>query len=430
MTRRKFRNSPRREPSTQRSFQEFILNQPAPQTSRTELLRLIRGGEDTFLELKVKLSNSERIAQEIVAMANTSGGTMVFGVNDQLRIEGLDYPEEVQNEIVRICRDEIVPPLIPFIDVIAFDNGRRIVALDVEGKRRPYRTRDGKFFLRIGADKREATREELSMFLEEIRPLGYENIPVYDGSEADIDDALLWSFARAFEFDRDVSLSYNTAEFLRRELLLAVPNGETFIPTVAAILLFGKNERVEELIPNSGLTAIRFSGNSSNSAIVEKLEINGNLLTQFESALAFVKRYCDLWDEKPRAFSVGADAPVSARGNFHRGVISEAIANALIHRDLALREAPSRILIYDGVIEIINARRTNGFVPPASRAIRFGLTQRLNPQIAAIFSSPAYEANLVKSDLPKLLRDAKEFSGRRAEIFTSNDEFRLKIYSN
>src|SRR5260370_15312910 len=110
-------------------------------------MRLVRGGEDTFLELKVKLSNPERIAQEIVAMANTGGGVIVFGVNDQLRVEGIEHPEEVQDQLVHICREEILPPLIPFIDKIAFDNGRRIVALDVEAKRPPYRARDGRSFL-------------------------------------------------------------------------------------------------------------------------------------------------------------------------------------------------------------------------------------------------------------------------------------------
>src|SRR5580765_5477348 len=143
MARRRFRSNQRHEPATERSLQEYFLSTPAPQTSRTELMRLVRGGEDTFLELKVKLSNPERIAQEIVALANTGGGVILFGVNDQMRVEGIEDGEAVQDELVRICREEIIPAIIPFIDRIAFDNGRRIVALDVEGKRRPYRTRDG-----------------------------------------------------------------------------------------------------------------------------------------------------------------------------------------------------------------------------------------------------------------------------------------------
>src|SRR5919112_3026801 len=177
MARRRFRSNQRHEPTTERSFQEYILSTSAPQTSRTELLRLIRGGEDTFLELKVKLSNTEKIAQEIVALANTGGGLMVFGVNDQMRVEGLDDAEGVQAELVRICREEVQPALVPFIDRVAFDNGRRIVALDVVGKTRPYRTRDGRFYIRIGAEKREASREELSSLIEEARPLRFENVP-------------------------------------------------------------------------------------------------------------------------------------------------------------------------------------------------------------------------------------------------------------
>jgi predicted HTH transcriptional regulator len=193
-------------------------------------------------------------------------------------------------------------------------------------------------------------------------------------------------------------------------------------------LLFGKNERVAELIPRSGVTAIRYAGDNANAPIVEKVEIKGNLLTLYESCIRFVKLYCDLWDEKPRTFIKDENSPVQARANYQQNVILEAIANALSHRDLALRDSQTRILIYDSFIEIINPRRTGGFTPPASRAIRYGITQRINPQIAAIFSNEAYEANLAGSNLPRLLRDSRLFAGRRAEIYTSNDEFKLKIY--
>src|SRR5882762_6976222 len=224
MARRRFRSNQRHEPATERSLQEYFLSTPAPQTSRTELLRLIRGGEDTFLELKVKLSNPEKIAQEIVALANTGGGVIVFGVNDQLRIEGVDDPESVQEELVRICREDIEPALVPFIDRIAFDNGRRVVALDIEGKRRPYRTKDGRFYVRIGSEKREATREALSALLNEVRPLGFENLPALGAAAADIDEAHLWSFLREFEgdaFDNAGATGYPTRNVLERDLLLA-----------------------------------------------------------------------------------------------------------------------------------------------------------------------------------------------------------------
>ena len=439
MARRKFRNQ-RHESLSERSFNEYVLSTPAPQTSRAELMRLVRGGEDTFLELKVKLSNTEKIAQEIVALANTSGGLIVFGVNDNMRVEGVDDAEEVREELVRICREQIVPAVVPYIDLIAFDNGRRVVALDVEGKRRPYRTRDGRFYIRMGAEKREASREELSALLDEARPVRYENLPVIGAELADIDEAHLWSFIREFEGDafengRDGG-SYATGEVLARDLLLATTvsaNGggsSEAMPTVAGILLFGRDVRVAELLPRSSITAIRFAGDTVQADPIERTQLTGNLHTLYESALRFIRRYCDLWEARPRSFP-GAhmeSAPVVARANYQRDAVSEAVANALVHRDLALRDQTSRLHIFDHSIEIINPRRAAGFAPGAQRAIRYGVPQLINPQLAAMFSNSAYGLDLARGGLPMLLRQARLFSGRRAEIHAFNDEFRLRLY--
>ncbi len=430
MPRRKFRHTQRFEPSNEQTLQEYLVNSTAPVTTRTELLRLIRGGEDTYLELKVKLSNSEKIAQGIVALANTDGGTIIFGVNDQLRIEGVGNPEWVQQELARICREEIVPSLVPMIDTIAFDSGKRIVALDIDGKRRPYRTRDGRFYLRFGAEKREVSRGELSAWLDEIKPLGFENIPLQGVSEEDFDDALLWSFASGFDDNAPNSSLYQTSDFLRKDLMLAVGTTDEFFPTVAALLLFGKNDRVAELLPRSNVTVARFSGDNGSAQLIEAVEVKGNLHTQYESILTFIKRYTDLGKEPPkRKLSLVTDAIVQARGNYHFYSVSEAIINALMHRDLAMRDIRTRINVYDNAIEFVNPRRTNGFSPPAARAIRYGITQRLNPQIAAIFTRREYGINAPHGGLPMILRQSNRFSGRKPEVYIANDEFKLKIFA-
>ena len=435
MARRRFRSNQRHEPSTERSFQEYILSTPAPLTSRTELLRLIRGGEDTFLELKVKLSNTEKIAQEIVALANTGGGVIVFGVNDQLRVEGVDDPESVQDDLVRICREEIQPPLVPFIDRISLDNGRRIVALDVDGKRRPYRTRDGRFYLRIGAEKREASREEISSLLDEARPLRYEDVPALGATMADIDEAHLWSYLREFEggaFEEATVVSYPTAEVLERDLLLATTDGQDIVPTVAGLMLFGHDERVAELLPRASVTATRFSGDSLQSTIVERIKLSGNLLTIYEGLTRFVRQYCDLSEVRPRSFAAMSEeeSPVPARSSYHRGVVAEAITNMLAHRDLALRDLPSRLHVFDHSLEFVNSRRSVGFSPVAQKAIRYGMPERLNPRLAAVLTSSAYGLKPALRGLPNLLREAKRFSNRKAEFVSFNDEFRLRLYGS
>ncbi len=428
MPRRKYRHSQRFENQGSRSHEEYLLSQPTQSTTRTELLRLIRGGEDTYLELKVRLSNSEKITQGIVALANTNGGTIIFGVNDQLRIEGVTNPEWVQEELARICREEIVPSIVPLIDNIAFDSGKRVVALDVQPRRKPYRTRDGRFYMRFGAEKREVSREQLSIWLDEIRPLGYENLPLFSAVEKDFDDGLLWTLAGAVEDVSPTINLYQTADFLKKDLILAVGGPDEFFPTVAALVLFGKDDRVQELFPRSVVTVARFSGENGNAQLVERLELKGNLHSQYEAIVRFIERYCDLEKDKPRKGLQLVGAPVAARSTYNVYAVREAIANALIHRDFALRDIPTRITIYDNFIEIINARRTQGFVPPASRAIRYGITQRLNPQIASIFSRREYGTSVPRGGVPMILKQSERIAGKRAELYTANDEFKLKIF--
>lgn len=430
MPRRRYRHSRSHDTSADHSFQEYLHNQPLQSTTRTELLRLIRGGEDTYLELKVKLSNPERITQGIVALANTDGGTIIFGVNDQLRIEGVANPEWVVQELTRICREDIEPPVVPMIDTIAFDSGKRIVALDVDGRKRPYRTRDGRFYMRFGSEKREVARDELSQWLDELRPLGFENIPLQTVTEQDFDDGLLWSFANAFETEAPNRTLYSTSDFLRKDLMLAIGQGDQFFPTVAALLLFGKNDRVAELLPRSNVTVARFSGDNGSAQLIEAVEAKGNLHTQYEAIMQFVQRYVDLGKDPPkRKLALVSDPVAKPRGRYHVYSVSEAIINALCHRDLALREIRTRINIYDGAIEVINPRRTMGFSPPAARAIRYGITQRINPQTTSIFTRREYGVNAPHGGLPMVLKQSLRFSARKPEIYIANDEFKLKIYA-
>ncbi len=431
MARRKFRSNQRHEPASERSFQEYYLSTPAPQTSRTELLRLIRGGEDTFLELKVKLSNPEKIAQEIVALANTGGGVIVFGVSDQLRIEGVDDPESVQDELVRICREDVEPPIFPFVDRIAFDSGRRVVTLDIDAKRRPYRTRDGRFYLRFGSEKREATSEEIATLFDEARPVLIEGLPALGATIADIDEAHLWSFLREFEgdaFDDASATGYPTSVALQRDLLLATEYKSEIVPTIAGLLLFGRDDRVGSVFPRSSISATRFAGDSVQSPVVERVKIEGNLLTLYDSIQRFIGRYCDLWDSRPRKFpAADQESPIAARANYHRGAVSEAVCNMLVHRDLALQQT-TRLHIFDHSLELINPRRTSNFAPVAQKAIRYGVPQRLNPQLAAIMVNRGYGVKAAAGGLPMLLRESRLFSDRRPEIVAFNDEFRVRIH--
>lgn len=430
-------------------YHAYQLDVPAQTTSRTELLRLLRGGEDTFLELKVRFSNAEKITAEIIALANTAGGAIIFGVNDQLRIEGVENPEDVEEQLRDICASQIQPPVFPYINKVAFDSGRRIVVLEVDAADRPHRTLDDRFYLREGAIKREATREELSGIYHELHRTGFEQVPVFRANiETDIDESLLWSYVRAVNpgYWGETTKGYPNDTVLR-EMGLAVKIEDEWLPTVGGLLLFGLNDRVSELLPRNEILLTRFSGSPQKdrtSPVVEQVRLNGNLLRQADGALSFLKQYVDLRDLRPsRKEREAESAPtiqeifteshgqfVHSRASYHRAAIFETLANFLAHRDLSARDRQSQVNIYDDSLEFINPSQQ---IELPLSSLRYGLSFAPNPRLKAIFTNRHYGAALsaerAGGGLPMICAETTNFARRAPEgPSLTNNEFRLKIY--
>ena len=111
---RKFGRTRRFVPSTDRALfkNEHLTGR---HIDRTDLIDAIRGGEDSYLEFKVRFSNPDKLAAGICALANSGGGTIVFGVTDQLRLEGVSNPETLEQDLLTICREQLVPSVWPRI---------------------------------------------------------------------------------------------------------------------------------------------------------------------------------------------------------------------------------------------------------------------------------------------------------------------------
>ena len=86
------------------------------------LAKRIRLGEDSALELKrieveggrVRSPHRDGLADELAALANGRGGTLVLGVNDETRhVEGMTIEEldTAERWVQEICNDSIKPPL-------------------------------------------------------------------------------------------------------------------------------------------------------------------------------------------------------------------------------------------------------------------------------------------------------------------------------
>ena len=103
-----------------------------------ELRKLAAQGEGVQLEFKRKATHPEKIVREMIAFANTYGGTLLLGVDDDGSIYGVKYPEEelmAIDEALSKCK----PPLVFNESLLALKENRFIIRLDIpESDRRPH----------------------------------------------------------------------------------------------------------------------------------------------------------------------------------------------------------------------------------------------------------------------------------------------------
>ena len=82
-----------------------------------KFIDVINQGEGKRLELKEKLPSHISIAKTAVAFSNTSGGKIVIGINDDLKIVGVDEDKifEIQEKVSSIIYDLCYPNILPEI---------------------------------------------------------------------------------------------------------------------------------------------------------------------------------------------------------------------------------------------------------------------------------------------------------------------------
>jgi len=99
---------------------------------------LIEEGEGFEIEFKRRISSSEKIARTLISFANTRGGTILFGVDDDGSIVGVES-EKSEVELIEIAgRDYCDPPIQPVIEIVPYD-GRDVIVCQVpESETKPH----------------------------------------------------------------------------------------------------------------------------------------------------------------------------------------------------------------------------------------------------------------------------------------------------
>lgn len=309
-----------------------------------DLAHLLRQSEGKTLEFKRDFSLPKQILRTMVAFANTSGGTLLIGVDDTTHdVRGVRNAREEEERLTNLVTDSISPQLVPDVELLRYREEMVLGVAVYPSPRRPHYLGDSPetgTYVRVGSTNRIADGDLVAEMRRVSRGEGFDEQPMPELDSEAIDMNVVSEYRRLSEGDADV-LGLLTSYQGRR------------VPSVGGMLLFGRDRLAH--FPDAWIQAGRFAG-LDRSHISEQIELKQALPLAIDEAYRFIERH----------IASGVDIR-GLRGlprwEIPPVVVREALINAVMHADYSQRGAPFRISIFDDRLEVENP----GLLP-------FGLT--------------------------------------------------------
>lgn len=121
--------------------------------NRKEVKELIEEGENLQIEFKRKFTSHEKIAREMIAFANTRGGFILFGIDDDKSIVGVESEKSEAELIIKTAREYCEPALDIKLDFVNLEDKEIVIASIPESEDKPHRLQDYKTELDINTSE-------------------------------------------------------------------------------------------------------------------------------------------------------------------------------------------------------------------------------------------------------------------------------------
>lgn len=121
--------------------------------SRKKILEMIENGEGLNVEYKQRFSSHEKIAKEIIAFANTRGGFLFIGVDDNKKIYGIASEKGDNDLIMEVAEKYCEPKIEIFLECVTIDKKDILVVEIPESKNKPHRIQDYKAALDLNTSE-------------------------------------------------------------------------------------------------------------------------------------------------------------------------------------------------------------------------------------------------------------------------------------
>ena len=313
--------------------------------------------ENETVELKENYTPD--LKKEIVAFANTNGGTIYIGVQDSGDIIGVEDADFVAQQIANSLRDSIKPDvrMFTYIELLEEDKKKLIKLTISQGTKKPYYLSDKGLkptgvYVRSGTTSAPAYEDSIRMM-----------IKVSDGDSFELNRSL---FQELTFYRLETELQRRKLEFSKVQMKnLGILSSDDIHTNLGLI--------VSDQCKHSIKFAI-FQG-TDKLVFKDRKEFSGSLFEQLED----VYKTIDFYNGTKATFH---DLLRTDNRNYPEDAIRETLLNAIVHRDYSF-SGSTLINLFSDRLEIISL---GGMVPGLSlEAAMLGASQPRNEKLVALF---------------------------------------------
>ncbi|MCI8558370.1 MAG: HTH domain-containing protein [Lachnospiraceae bacterium] len=374
-------------------------------------------GESKNIEFKVMLpKDSEKYTKTIVAFANTQGGRLIIGIDDETHeVAGVDGDAafQIMDKIANAVSDSCIPQIVPDIELQTVDNRTVVVATVIPGPNRPYylksKGKENGTFIRVAGTSRPAHPEKIKELEMEGARISWDELTCvgYEATEKEI-RKLCRDIMKYRERAGLPGHKVTRTQLVNWKLL---KNGEdSFLASNAFVLL------TSDYFPFSKTQCAVFKG-KERRVFLDKREFTGPIYEQIENAAAFVLRNIQLGARIEGLIrKEDYELPVEA--------IREMIINAHCHRNLS-DSSCVQVAVYDDRLEVTSPGGLyNGIT---YEEVMNGRSKLRNRVIAHIFN----QMGLVEAwgtGIKRIMEAAEEYELPTPKVQVFDDMFRINLY--
>lgn len=307
--------------------------------------------------IEFKLQVTDEIYKEIIAFANTDGGTIYIGIDDNGNAVGIDNIDETYTRITNGIRDAIHLDVTMFIKYTLQEN--KVVKITVgEGSYKPYYLKSkglkpSGVYIRQGASSVPASPEQIRQMIKD--------------SDGDVfEDMRSIEQSLSFHAAEKIFKKYNVEFSTKKYRVLGITDNSNSLFTNLALLISDQCMHT---------TKVAVFANDTNTEFRDSKEFTGSVFEQLEDAFDYLM-LCN----KTVATFKGLERV--EHSDYPQEAIREALLNAIVHRDYSF-SGSIIINVNDNQMEFISI---GGLLPGLSpEDIRSGISQPRNKKLAEIF---------------------------------------------